>query len=377
MKKSSILKWIGFGLLAVVLAGAGAFVFRANNSSSRIVLADEIKEHRQLLHNGTGDHGCDCFSPLVTGFTVSNVTSTSVTCTWVCSSPSTYQVNYGTTNAHGTLFPAATPTLGQTSSSVTVTGLKASTAYHFGFISICLSNCTRNSSAGLKRTYQVGGQSDWTATTMAATGVLEENEPSASCAISGVAVAKVTAKDVTITWNTNTPATSLVEYGLTSEYGMKSGVNTIMEKNHSLQLFDLRTGATYHYRAVSYGNLGKTAYSSDLTFKTPAFEERVVDKGNIFNEPNPCSKWTMFSYFLYQPAKKVTIDILTLSGRLVASLESPSSSMDEGWNKVRWDNMVDNNGKALINGVYVYRMKIQTLTNFEQEVERASLRVVR
>jgi flagellar hook assembly protein FlgD len=79
----------------------------------------------------------------------------------------------------------------------------------------------------------------------------------------------------------------------------------------------------------------------------------------------------MFSYLLYQPAKSVTIDILTLSGKLVATLSSPSSSLNEGWNKVRWDDI------KLKNGIYVYRMKFQTSTNLAEQIQCSGLRIAR
>jgi hypothetical protein len=191
--------------------------------------------------------------------------------------------------------------------------------------------------------------------------------------MSDVSAAKVTASDVSVTWKTNIPATSMVEYGLTTEYGMKSGVNTEMVYNHYIQLFELRKGATYHARAVSYtdDNSGAATYSSDFTFKVPSFEDRIVDRERVINEPNPASTWTMFSYFLYQPARSVTIDVLTLSGKLVASLESPSSSLAAGINKVRWDNI------NLKNGLYVYRMTFKTSTNQEETARFSTLRIAK
>lgn len=383
MKKSNIFGWSGIGLLAVVLVGADMFAFSTNTSSSRIVLADEAKEHRILLHNAAGEHACDCFSPLISSFTIKDITESSATFTWDCSSPSSYQVNYGTTSGKGTKFPAATPTVSYTNHSVTVTGLKPKTTYHAGPSSICLTNCTRNSVSGLRKEWLQSdkGKSDWTFTTLSGTGILEENNTAERAAISDAAATKITAKDVTITWKTNVPAASLVEYGLTSAYGQKSGVNSEMVKDHDIQLFNLREGTTYHCRVVSYTDLAKTtaattAYSSDFTFTTPSFEARIVNKEQIFHEPSPCSDWTMFNYFCYQPVKKVTIDILTLSGKTVANLESPSSSLAEGWNKVRWD-VRDNAGRPLKNGLYLYKMKFQTADRNEVEVRSSNLRVVR
>lgn len=379
MKKSNVFKVSGYGLLVVALAGVSVFVFHGN--SSRVVLSDNLKEQRRILHNGIGEHNCHCFMPLISYFTVSNVTSTSATFTWDCSSPSTYQVNYGPTASKGTLYPVAAGTTPYKLHSITVTGLRPSTLYHAGPSSICQSACNRNEGIGigLRKEWLMDDESksDWTFKTLPGTAVLDENIAPMPIQLSEVKVAKITAKDVTISWKTNSPATSLVEYGLTNEYGMKSGMNAEKVRDHEIQLFDLRFGTTYHFRTVSYSDDPNAvpSRSADNTFTTPAFEDRIVNKEQFFIEPNPCSQYTMISYFCYQPVKSVTIDILTLSGKLVASLESPASSRNEGWNKVRWD-VTDNRGEPLTNGLYIYKMKFMTANN-EAEVKGSNLMVRR
>ena len=472
MKKSSVFKWTGFGLLAVMLLGVAVFLFLNKTSASKIVLADEAKEHSIMLHNANGDHACDCYQPWISNVTISNITNTSVDVSWVSGSVDgstngaggTYQVTYGPTSARGSTYPTTMPTVMYNNHTVTVPNLNPNTLYHFGVIGCCLSNCIRGGGTNHCKTWQQsGGAKDWTATTLGITGytisgiigttasgkraasaktatgitgvlvtlsggasktvttaadgvfsfaglglgtytvtptktgmtftppsktftalganqsaqnfagaptVGVVNQLGENAVMSNVAVAGVTAQEVTITWKTNIPATSSVEYGLTTEYGMRSGLNTEMAYNHDIQLFDLRKGATYHARTISYGaNSGEATYSSDFTFKIPAFEERIADKGRILNEPNPAAHWTMFSYFLYQPARSVSIDILTLSGKLVTTLESPSSSLAGGWNKVRWDNI------NLPNGLYVYRMVFKTPTNQEETYKFSTLRI--
>jgi hypothetical protein len=478
MQKSRILRWSGYGLLAVMLLGVAVFLFLNKSSSSRIVLADEAKEHSIMLHNANGDHACDCYQPWISNVTISNITSTSFDMTWDCGTytgsagPAAYQVRYGLTTAKDSIYPKTLPTVAYTHFTVTVPNLKPGTLYHAGVKGCCLANCSRGGGPTYCKTFQQsGGTNDWTLTTLGTgttytlagiigttaagkkaasaktaagiSGVLVTLSGGASktmttaadgvysfaglgagtytvtptktgmtftpafktytlnanlsaqnfvgvatsvlnpvaehAAMSEVTVAKVTAQDVTITWNTNIPATSMVEYGLTTAYGMKSGLSPEMVYNHDIQLFELQKGATYHARAVSStgDNSNAATYSSDFTFKVPSFEDRISEKGRIMNEPNPASTWTMFTYYLYQPARSVTIDILTISGKIVATLESPSSSLAEGWNKVRWDNISDKYGKPLQNGVYVYRFKFRTATNMEEQIQCSGLRIVR
>jgi hypothetical protein len=205
------------------------------------------------------------------------------------------------------------------------------------------------------------------------TAVLDAN---AATGVANFKVSDITAKEVSINWQTYIPATSMIEYGLTKNYGMKSGINTLMDQKHYIQLFELQPGTTYHCRAVSYAeNSMATFQSPDFTFTTPAKEDRIVNKDNFFNEPNPASSRTMFVYFLYQPVKSVDIDVYSLSGRHIASLACPPSTFSEGWNKVAWD-LMDNGGKLIKNGLYVYKMKFKTDNN-EMELKSSSLRIAR
>jgi hypothetical protein len=469
MKKSSILKWCGYGTAAAVVVAGALVLFPSKTSLSQIVLADEAKEHRILLHSAAGEHACDCYQPQIANVTISNITSTSVDVTWDCGAdggvagPATYQVTYGTTSAKSSTYPTAMPTVTYTHHTITVPNLTPGTQYHIGVLCYCLSNCIRGGGPTVAKTFQQSPHADdWVVTTAGSgatytisgiigttasgkilakmatgiTGVLVTLSGGASktvttaadgvysfsglaagnytvtptkagmtftpasktfanlnanqtaqifagkqtvgvlaeehAAMTEVAVAKVTASDVTITWKTNIPATSMVEYGLTTTYGMKSGVNAEMVYNHDIQLFELRKGATYHARAVSYtGDDSRATYSADFAFKVPSTEDRISDKTHIMNEPNPATTWTIFSYFLYQPAKAVTIDVFTLSGKHMATLASPSSSLAEGWNKVRWDNI------NLNNGLYVYRINFQTPTNMQEEYKFSSLRIAK
>ena len=76
--------------------------------------------------------------------------------------------------------------------------------------------------------------------------------------------------DATITWTTNEPANSKVEYGLTTGYEKPAVSATPLVTQHTLQLTGLQSQSTYHFRLSSRdfnNNLGTT---DDLTFQTKA-----------------------------------------------------------------------------------------------------------
>ena len=81
--------------------------------------------------------------------------------------------------------------------------------------------------------------------------------------------ANPTSTGATITWTTNEPADSTVNYGLTASYGSiatSSGLTT----SHTITLVGLLAGTTYHFQAVSVDASSSFGTSSDQTFTTTA-----------------------------------------------------------------------------------------------------------
>jgi hypothetical protein len=314
-----------------------------------------------LLHNLRGEHACHCFPPMIAtnpGFQISEITSTSAKFRWVCDGKATYQVNYGTSSSKGTYFPTSKPSATYTDYTVTVTGLKPNTTYYAG---------PHSQSPG-RKDYKDWLMSDkskstWTFKTLDKdpVSVLPENNipSSISMSISDVRSSKLTTNQVSLRWKTTIPSTSQVEYGTTRTYGLKSGENSEMTTDHYIQLFDLKPGTTYYYRVLSKTSASKApSYSPEFTLTTEAIEKRIADKENYFISPNPCAQKVEFNYYLFQRADNVSIDILTLSGKKVAVLGSPSSALNAGWNRLQWD-VKDQAGAPLVNGLYIYRMNFK------------------
>jgi uncharacterized lipoprotein YddW (UPF0748 family) len=71
-----------------------------------------------------------------------------------------------------------------------------------------------------------------------------------------------------IDWTTNEPATSQVEYGLTTSYGSMTTLDSNLVTSHSVTQTGLARKTTYHYRVRSRDAAGNEAVSSDRTVKT-------------------------------------------------------------------------------------------------------------
>ncbi|MEK6945608.1 MAG: DNRLRE domain-containing protein [Nanoarchaeota archaeon] len=70
--------------------------------------------------------------------------------------------------------------------------------------------------------------------------------------------------NVIITWNTNEPATSQIDYGKTLSYGTTKSDNTLLY-NHTIVLNNLNLDTTYYYRVVSadtYNNINNSINNS-------------------------------------------------------------------------------------------------------------------
>ncbi len=86
-----------------------------------------------------------------------------------------------------------------------------------------------------------------------------------------LAISKVKAeaegKSAVVTWDTNFPATTQVEYGRSEKYGNLTTANKKLIIKHNVQLTGLKPNILYHYRVISKNSSGEKV-SKDYTFKT-------------------------------------------------------------------------------------------------------------
>jgi hypothetical protein len=86
--------------------------------------------------------------------------------------------------------------------------------------------------------------------------------------LSGIASSNITPSGATIGWTSNEPATSQVDYGLTTSYGMSTTLDNALLVSHSQVLSGLTSSTLYHYRVKSRDAAGNLATSGDNTFTT-------------------------------------------------------------------------------------------------------------
>jgi hypothetical protein len=293
----------------------------------------------------------DTIAPTLSAVAASDITSTGATVTWITNEASNTQVDYGMTSAYG--FTTRSAKL-VTSHSRTLTGLQASTLYHYR---VKGTDAAGNTVTGTDNTFTTKVATDTTAplnttpanfinagasatNTTTATLILSATDSvgvvayrasessvtptaatsgwtnvtpmtaysakvpfalsagdaiktvyvwfkdaagnvsavqSASIAldtaapvISAVAVSAITASNATITWSTNEPSNSYVNFGTTTAYNEFAWNYDGLVTSHRVTAHHLQSGKTYHYRVTSTDAAGNRAIGVDNTFTTVA-----------------------------------------------------------------------------------------------------------
>ncbi len=188
----------------------------------------------------------DTTPPQISGVYAGNITHNSVTINWTTDEASDSQVEYGLDQSYGSTTTLDTTLV--TTHSVTITGLSASTQYHYRVMS-------RDEAGNLSVSV------DYSFTTAEAPDTTPPQ-------ISNIQVADVTDSSVTITWTTDEPSTSQVEYGLNTSYGNITTLDTTPVTVHSVSISGLTSFTTYDFRVRSRDDAGNEAVSSNYSFTT-------------------------------------------------------------------------------------------------------------
>jgi len=188
----------------------------------------------------------DITPPQISGVNSTSINSSSAVVNWTTNEASDTQVQYGTTTSYGSSTTLNSAMV--TSHSQSISGLAASTLYHYRVLSRDASN-------------NLATSGDYTFTTSA---LPDTTAP----VISNVQATNITASTVIITWTTNEASTSQTNYGMTSSYGYSTALNASLETIHSVSITGLSGYTTYNYRVRSKDAAGNEATSANYSFTT-------------------------------------------------------------------------------------------------------------
>ncbi len=88
--------------------------------------------------------------------------------------------------------------------------------------------------------------------------------------------ATTTTSSATLTWTTNEPATTQIQWGTTTSYGNTTTLDATLTTSHSVSLTGLAANTIYHAQALSSDQAGNSAASSDLAFTTLASPQTLI-----------------------------------------------------------------------------------------------------
>jgi len=190
----------------------------------------------------TGDNR----APLISAVAATNIGASAVTINWTTDEPADTQVEYGLSGSYGML-SAPDPSL-STAHTAVLGSLAPSSTYHY-----------RVRSKDPAGNLSLSG--DFTFTTVAA----PDTKPPV---ITSVMTLAVSSNSATITWASDEPSDTQVEYGLSTSYGSNTAIDTALVTSHSQVINDLSPGTIYHFRVRSRDAAGNQAISGGCSFST-------------------------------------------------------------------------------------------------------------
>ncbi|OGS24644.1 MAG: hypothetical protein A2297_07005 [Elusimicrobia bacterium RIFOXYB2_FULL_48_7] len=165
--------------------------------------------------------------------------------------------------------------------------------------------------------------------------------------ISNISVTNITQTEAVITWTTDRPATSQVNYGRTTSYGKYTMEDSALVTDHSVMLTGLTPAAGYHYRVITREGSGFQTISADAVFTTQSDVLPISE--NIHAYPNPAQPSVANPMkFRIAGATGLEVNIYTVSGRLIRKLSSAAG-------EILWDGK-NSDGEKVGRGIYIYKI---------------------
>jgi hypothetical protein len=184
----------------------------------------------------------DTTAPVISSVATSTG-ATTATITWTTNENASSTVNYGATVSYGSASTSVTLT---TAHSITLTGLTAATTYHFNV-------------GGADAAGNISTSTDYTFTTTAA--------PDTTAPVISSVATSSTDSTVAISFVTDEPATSAVQFGTTVSYG--STVNIApATTTHNVSFTGLSYGTTYHFKITATDAQSNVSSTTDATVIT-------------------------------------------------------------------------------------------------------------
>lgn len=238
----------------------------------------------------------DTTPPDISLVTVTSISPDSVTINWTTDSVANAQVEYGISAGYGEVTPLDTSL--SLLHSVTLTGLVPNTQYHYRIRSADeIGNTATTPDNTFTTALLTSGEVTTTPVPSVSDGATGQTAPhagatvstgdtttsvNATVLISAVETASIAASTVTITWQTDLPSDSQIEYGDSVNLGLLTPLNSALATSHSVTISNLSPNTNYIYRIKSKPAGGVAATVSSLhEFSTLSHSTPIVAAANI------------------------------------------------------------------------------------------------
>ena len=118
-----------------------------------------------------------------------------------------------------------------------------------------------------------------------------------------------------------------------------------------------------HTLTIKAWDILNNSSETTITFEVVSSTKGILK--NVYNYPNPFSTKTqfMFEHNMPNQALSVSIQIMTMTGKVVKSIKEQITSEGTRINNIEWDGL-DEYGDKIGNGVYLYKLHVKTQTGF-------------
>jgi hypothetical protein len=131
--------------------------------------------------------------------------------------------------------------------------------------------------------------------------------------LSAIAASSITSSSAIISWTTDEPSTSQVQFGPTRAYGQSTATDSTLVTSHSQLLTGLLGGTLYNFRVISLDGSGNEADSANATFTTGTPSLSINDVS--VTEPASGTTAAVFTVTLTPPSSQtVTVLYATADG---------------------------------------------------------------
>jgi hypothetical protein len=145
--------------------------------------------------------------------------------------------------------------------------------------------------------------------------------------------AAVASTSATVSWTTNEPSSSQVQYGTTTAYGTTTVLDTTLVTKHSQTLTGLSPATLYDYRVLSRDNATNLTTTANFTFSTtvPASLVRLGDQSveaQVDNNPSGSAEAFQYTATTTGPATRlyVYLDAGNTATQVVAGLYTDAAN---------------------------------------------------